>query len=66
MPIYYVEIYGKGCTLIMARNTTQAKAIAAENEGRRNVQLVRQATVVDIAHVRAMGGWVPEDEDDND
>lgn len=61
MPIYYVEAYGGNCGLRFAKNIQQAQADALREVGTDNFKSVTVATKDQIARVKAMGGFVPEE-----
>ena len=56
---YYVDVEGRGCTLIVAKSLTEAKRLALYQEGADHVKAVRLATEDDVSWHRAMGGRVP-------
>jgi hypothetical protein len=59
--IFVVEVdWGMG--LKAARTLASARAQALRENGTHHPRGVRKATADDIAHVRAMGGHVPDDE----
>lgn len=59
MAVYYIET-GLGCCLREGAGSKSVGTAVLRDVGTHNgVSLVRLATPQDIAHVRAMGGYVP-------
>lgn len=57
--LFYVET-GMGCGIRIGRNEKQVYKAELKSIGTYNgVNLVREATKVDIANVRSMGGHIP-------
>ena len=50
-----------GMALREARTEASAWKQAREEQGTAHLQRVRRATLEDLAHVYAMGGWIPEE-----
>lgn len=60
MPMYYVET-DLGCGIRQVKSLKNAWKILLQEEGSDHTQDVRLATKEDIAGVRAMGGYIPEE-----
>lgn len=59
MPLYYVTI-DSGCGIRYAKSRQQAWADLRREEGTNHTKGVRLATKEDIADVKVMGGYIPE------
>jgi hypothetical protein len=58
--LYVVSLSGGYLTLIAARSLPNANKQAQNEHGRAHVERVYRASDKHIAHIRAMGGFIPE------
>ena len=61
MSLYYVQTTYGTCCIVSAKNERDARGVIADEIGKNNISLVRGATKDDIAEVKAMGGYIPNE-----
>lgn len=58
--LFYCELRGQGCTLRTGYTIVAVDRAFTKEQGTANTGVVRFATSQDAAHVKGMGGYVPD------